>query len=120
MRHTLRILRSSRSWPRWTLMVFCLNEVIRFGSLADISQCNRHVRFTPRSGHSAVPEQCPQRANSGHRQPYSITASAVVNSDGGIVRPSALAVFRLITNSNFAGCTTGRSAGFSPLRIRPA
>src|SRR5262249_1876697 len=27
---------------------------VRFGSLADISQCNRHVRFTPESGHSAV------------------------------------------------------------------
>jgi hypothetical protein len=25
---------------------------VRFGSLADISQCNRHVRFTPESGHS--------------------------------------------------------------------
>ena len=26
---------------------------VRFGSLADISQCNRHVRFTPKSGHQA-------------------------------------------------------------------
>ncbi len=31
-----------------------------------------------------------------------------------------LCCFRLMTNSNFVGCTTGRSAGFSPLRIRPA
>ena len=58
------------------------------------------------------------RGGSGRR--YSITSSAVVSSDGGIVRPSAFAVFRLMTNSNFVGCTTGRSAGFSPLRIRPA
>ena len=50
---------------------------------------------------------------------YSITSSAVVSSDGGIIRPSVFAVFRLMTNSNFVGCTTGRSAGFSPLRIRP-
>jgi len=30
---------------------------------------------------------------------------------------SALAVLRLIANSNFVGCSTGRSAGFAPLRI---
>ena len=34
-----------------------------------------------------------------------------------IVSPSAFAVFRLITSSNFVGCSTGRSAGFAPLRI---
>jgi len=27
---------------------------VRFGSKADISQCNRHVRFTPESGHWSV------------------------------------------------------------------
>ena len=31
----------------------------------------------------------------------------------GIVRPSDLAVLRLIASSNFAACTTGRSAGFA-------
>jgi hypothetical protein len=30
---------------------------------------------------------------------------------------SAFAVLRLITSSNFVGCSTGRSAGFAPLRI---
>src|SRR6266542_376125 len=35
----------------------------------------------------------------------------------GIVRPICLAAFRLITNSNFVGCSTGRSAGLAPLRI---
>jgi hypothetical protein len=29
----------------------------------------------------------------------------------------ALAVLRLMTRSNLVGCVTGRSAGFSPLRI---
>ena len=38
---------------------------------------------------------------------------------GGMMRSSALAVLRLIRNSYFVACTTGRSAGFSPLRIRP-
>jgi hypothetical protein len=36
-----------------------------------------------------------------NRQPYSITSSARASNDGGTVRPSALAVFMLITNSNF-------------------
>ena len=51
----------------------------------------------------------------GHR--YSMTWSARSSSNGGIVRPSAFAVFRLMTSSNFVGCSTGRSAGFAPLRI---
>ena len=36
---------------------------------------------------------------------------------GGIVRPSCLALFRLMISSNFVGCSTGRSPGFAPLRI---
>src|ERR1035437_10558317 len=36
--------------------------------------------------------------------PHSITSSAVVSSDGGTVRPSALAVLRLMTSSNLTGC----------------
>jgi hypothetical protein len=40
-------------------------------------------------------------------------------SPGGKLRPNALAVLRLITNSNLVDCATGRSAGFSPLRILP-
>ncbi len=49
---------------------------------------------------------------------HSITSSARPSSVGGMSRPSALAVLRLMTSSNFVGCWTGRSAGFSPLRIR--
>ena len=33
---------------------------------------------------------------------------------------ASLAALRLIAMSNLVDCTTGRSAGFSPLRIRPA
>jgi len=44
-------------------------------------------------------------------------SSARASSDGGIVSPSALAVLRLMTSSNFVGCSTGRSAGVEPLRI---
>jgi hypothetical protein len=51
--------------------------------------------------------------------PHWISSSAMANSVSGTVRPSALAVLRLMTNSNLVGRATGRSAGFSPLRMRP-
>ena len=38
--------------------------------------------------------------------------------DGGTVRPSILAVWALMTCSNLLDCTTGKSAGFAPLRVR--
>src|SRR3981189_970989 len=50
---------------------------------------------------------------------YSITSSAATCRGSWTVRPSALAVLRFITSSNLVGCKTGKSAGFSPLRIRP-
>src|SRR5262249_49240217 len=46
-----------------------------------------------------------------------ITLSALDSTFGGIVRPISFAVLRLITSSNFVGCSTGRSAGLAPLRI---
>src|SRR6266496_3168235 len=52
--------------------------------------------------------------------PYSITSSARASSKGGTVKPSALAVLRLITSSNLVGCNTGRSVGLTPFNIRPA
>ena len=51
--------------------------------------------------------------------PHSITSSAIASSEGGIVRPSILAVGWLMTSSNLVDCSTGRSAGLVPLRIRP-
>src|SRR5436309_9417235 len=49
---------------------------------------------------------------------HSITSSARASSIAGTSRPSAPAVLRLMTISNLVGACTGRSAGFSPLRIR--
>ena len=49
---------------------------------------------------------------------YSITSSARASKVGGTSRPSALAVLRLRTVSYLVGCTTGRLATFSPLRMR--
>ena len=48
---------------------------------------------------------------------YSITWSARCSSDGGIVRPRALAVLRLMSSSSLVGRSMGRSAGLTPLRI---
>src|SRR5262245_35286076 len=47
---------------------------------------------------------------------HSITSSARVRKDSGIVNPSALAVVRLMTRSNFVGCWIGKSPGFAPRR----
>jgi hypothetical protein len=49
---------------------------------------------------------------------HSITSSARRRIDRGTVRPSSLAVLRFSTNRVLTGCCTGRSAGFSPLRMR--
>ncbi len=51
--------------------------------------------------------------------PHSITSSAMASSLSGTVRPSILAVSALMTSSNLLACTTGKSAGFAPLRMRP-
>src|SRR5882724_12317039 len=58
------------------------------------------------------------RSQFGHNPGfYGITSSALNSNDCGMVSPRALAVLRLITSSNFVGCSTGRSPSFAPLRI---
>src|SRR5262249_38474921 len=69
---------------------------------ADMCGALAHVCFGPKADIAA----------------YSISSLARARSELGTVRPSALAVFRLITKSNFVAACTGRSAGFSPLRMR--
>jgi hypothetical protein len=44
-----------------------MNPSGSFGSLADILQGNRNVRFTPESGHQRAQRKCLLSANSGHR-----------------------------------------------------
>src|SRR5262249_53334201 len=51
---------------------------------------------------------------------HSITSSAALSSLSGTMRPCILAVWWLMISSNLLDCTTGRSAGFVPLRMRPA
>ena len=80
------------------------------------------VRFSPESGHRETLLGCPVCANGRpsapqHNSCYSITSSVPTSRFYGSVTPRALAVFRFIANSNFVGCSTGRSAGLAPLRI---
>ena len=49
---------------------------------------------------------------------HSITSSARASSVGGILRPSDVAVLRLITISQLIGSWIGRSAGLAPFRMR--
>ena len=48
---------------------------------------------------------------------HSITLVACTRIDCGILRPSVLAVFKLIARSNIVGCSIGRSPGLAPYRI---
>ena len=68
------------------------------------------------------PTSATKSAKSGHyapqqKSPYSISSSASDINDAGIVSPSAFAVVRLMMNSNFVGCSTGKSDGFEPCNI---
>src|SRR5262245_3393398 len=49
---------------------------------------------------------------------HSITSSARASNVAGTSRPRLFAVLRLIASSYLVGACTGRSAGFSPLRMR--
>src|SRR5881397_589077 len=62
-------------------------------------------------------ECCPKELAALVEHGYWMTWSARPSTDGGIVSPRAFAVLRLITSSSFVTCSTGRSAGFAPLRI---
>src|SRR5439155_3588669 len=55
----------------------------------------------------------------GDHHVHSITSSAATSSLSGTVRPTTRAAWALITSSNLDACTTGRSAGLAPFRMRP-
>ena len=48
---------------------------------------------------------------------YRITLFARARKSGESVRPICFAAFKLITNSNFVACCTGKSAGLAPFKI---
>jgi hypothetical protein len=90
---------------------------VRFVPKADISLSYRDVRFTPESGHRSARWQCPLCAKSGHR-PYSIISSARPVRVFGTLRPSALAVLRLMDSSTFS-CLLDRQVSW-PLTLQNA
>jgi hypothetical protein len=67
-------------------------------------------RPVSRAGVLPIPRPCSRL--------YLITSSAWKRMCGGMVRPRAFAVFKLMTSSNFMGCSTGRAAGLLPFRMR--
>src|SRR5215469_6452445 len=71
---------------------------------ADIAERECHVRFVPKA----------DILRCGRDWRYSITSSAATSIDCGTVIPSALAVLRLMTNSSFTACWTGRSVVLAP------
>src|SRR5581483_7757058 len=81
-----------------------------------------HVSFTPKNGHPqgrhVMSVWCQRQTHGSQQGGYPITSSARASTVGGKSRPSVLAVPRLTTSSNLVGCSTGRSAGLAPLRMR--
>src|SRR6266446_5851622 len=73
------------------------------------------------SGHDPVRSYAfrpaPAKLALGDDAAHSITSSARSRIAGGITRPIAWAVFRLMTSRNFVGCWTGKSTGLAPFSI---
>jgi hypothetical protein len=73
-------------------------QALRFGSKADMCSAPAHVCYGPKADMRLFDE-------------YIDTPQYVP----GIVRPMALAVLRLMANSNFVGCSIGISFGCFPV-----
>jgi hypothetical protein len=82
--------------------------------------CHRPETFRSASGMPCPARVEPACASSAPRRSVAhwINSSAVANSVSGMVRPRAFAVLRLMASSIFVSCCTGRTAGFSPFRMR--
>ena len=80
----------------------------------------RHLAALLRARRQRPRRAAPPSSVMNSRRLHSITSSARASSVGGTSRPSILAVSALMTSSNLVDCTTGRSAGLAPLRMRPA
>ena len=94
----------------------------QLGSKSAVSRFLRHGCFTPALGHSLARLAGPKSARKRHmhrskQHRYSITSSACTSTCSGSENPMVSAVFRLTTKKNRVGCSTGRSAGFAPLKI---
>src|SRR5205814_1708322 len=81
--------------------------------VVEIKRRHEYVGLKQREAITGFPMSMSGRNRNHHR----ITSSALTSIACGIVMPSAMAALRLITSSNFVGCSMGRSPGFAPLSI---
>ena len=84
--------------------------------MTDIVVRKSNICYSPENRHQSTALGCALSAEGRHRPPHSITLSAAASNIAGIVNPMAFAALRSITNSNFVDTSTGRSAGFAPLK----
>ena len=107
-----------RPYDRSKLLVFLRGSRLDFvNSWSRHSRCGRSSPSRPAANARRAAMLTPPNRDE-LPPPHSITSSARASSVGGTLRPSAFAVLRLITGSYLVGACTGRSAGFSPLRMR--
>src|SRR5262249_30088616 len=99
----------------------CINPVHLKNMLRQVQSDRSNLAhgWLPFAADSIRQQFATQMPQGGHPPHHSITSSASNWIELGTSRPSALAVCRLMTNSNLVDCSTGRSAGFAPLRICP-
>src|SRR4029077_691437 len=103
----------------------CSTPTVKGGAKGDPGWLHRvqKQKGSPAAGrpmkfHPARPSnRCTAKQGDELAPSHSITSSAVASRFSGTSMPSALAVLRLITSSNFVGCSTGISAGFTPFKI---
>jgi len=109
-RHELRAHRRAQKVPGG-IVRFCVLPINGIETLTGLAKsCRAQPRpLSRRRGEADALQQ------SGI---YSIISSARASSKGDTVIPSVCAVLRLMTSSYLVGACMGRSAGFSPLRMR--
>src|SRR5262249_4699604 len=105
-----------------------------FKPLPESREARRHFRIVlgqgrqyrdPSNSVGLLPSrrQRPRRSRAAEQRDeraalHSSNSSARTSKDNGTSIPSVLAVCRLMRNSTLVGCSTGRSAGLVPLRMR--
>src|ERR1700694_1963801 len=88
-----------------------INNIRSFAGRSAAEEPDYWQRWLLRA-HGERPSDCCAAENGDELAPlHSITSSARLSSFGGISRPSALAVLRLITSSNLGGGSPGAWAG---------
>ena len=91
-------------------------------SSRELRICSQTLSRSPAGGVPILVEMSGRNLRFGRRLDHSMISSARASTDGGIVRPSALAVFRLMIRRTWVTSSTGRSRGVRPrkdLRDQP-